>query len=377
MRRLALRTRLTVLYGGLFLIAGAASLAVIYLRVQQRLEAELRGDAESRIEVLREQAAAEGGTTITGPDGSILSIDELVDQAQADRVAVKDAALDALLVRGGIVVVVIGVIAAAIGWCVAGRGLRPLHAITETAERIASARGIDRDLSERIALTGRDDDIKRLADSFDAMLDSLNQAFHGQRQFVAGASHELRTPLALQRALIELEMTRPGATPESRHFAESLLRTTDRHSRLIDRLLFLADSENEVEHPVPVDLHDVAASVLASIPDADVHDLTIGSSLGPATALGDPILLEQLVRNLVENAVRHNVPGGWSSITTSTDAGRAVLRFVNSGPRVAQHDVDGLCEPFRRNRATPPTSGTHIGRATGRERVHRIHNNSG
>jgi signal transduction histidine kinase len=352
MNSLGLRGRLTVLYGGLFLVAGAVILALLYLVVQGRLEQELGSEAaDDRIAMVRQEAAESGRDTVTLPDGSTVPVEELAAQIQQGREDIKDAALDTLLVQGSLVVLGIGLAAGATGWIVAGRGLRPLHAITGTAERIANARGPERDLSERIAMTGRTDDIKRLADSFDAMLKSLDSAFDVQRRFVANASHELRTPLALERALIELEITKPSAPAGTVHFGQTLLELNQKNSALVEKLLLLADSANPVESPVRVDLADLARDAIAVVTTATDRGIEVRSDLRPAPTTGDPVLLEQLVRNLVENALHHNADGGWASVSTAVVGDVAELRVTNTGPRVLPHEVDGLFEPFRRNRA--------------------------
>ncbi|MFI9485903.1 sensor histidine kinase [Promicromonospora sp. NPDC052451] len=352
MTGLGLRGRLTVLYGTLFLVAGAAILGLLYLVVQDRLEAELGSEAaDDRLALVRQEAAASGRDTVTLPDGSAVPVEEIAAQIQQGREDIKDAALDSLLVQGSLVVLAVGLAAGATGWVVAGRGLRPLHAITRTAERIANARGPERDLSERLALTGPRDDIRRLADSFDAMLTSLDAAFDAQRRFVANASHELRTPLALERTLIELEITKPAVPGETAHLGRTLLELNEKSSALVDRLLVLADSANPVEHPVRVDLADLAGAAVAAVTGAQQHGIEIRTDLRPAPATGDPVLLEQLVRNLVENALVHNVDGGWAAVSTDTEGDATVVCVSNTGPRVLPHEVDGLFEPFRRHRA--------------------------
>jgi hypothetical protein len=181
----SLRGRLTLLYGGLILAAGALILAGIYLVVGQRLDQELGSDStDERISALRERADASGDSTITLPDGTTVELDVLVDQLQRDRTAIKDAAMNSILTQGGIVVAAVAVIAGAGGWIIAGRGLRPLDLMTATAERIAGSRGPRRNLHERIgpqhqegsagpspARRGRRaDEVRRLTDAFDAML---------------------------------------------------------------------------------------------------------------------------------------------------------------------------------------------------------------
>jgi nitrate/nitrite-specific signal transduction histidine kinase len=172
--------------------------------------------------------------------------------------AFRQQTLDSLLTQGGLALLLVGVAAVGFGWLMADRVLRPLHRITDTAARIAAAGAADRGLAERIAMTGPRDEIKTLADTFDSMLERLDRSFDGQRRFVANASHELRTTAGDQPALIELAVTRPDASTDTRQLGESLLSINARHERLIDGLLMLADSENAVTERTAVDLADVA-----------------------------------------------------------------------------------------------------------------------
>jgi signal transduction histidine kinase len=208
----------------------------------------------------------------------------------------------------------------------------------------ASARA-DRGLHERIALAGPRDEIKELADTFDDMLERLDRSFDGQRRFVANASHELRTPLAINRALVEVAVSRANASADIQQLGDTLLAVNARHERLIDGLLVLADSETEVTDASDVDLRDVAAHVLDQ---CAADGLAVRRELGPAPTHGDPVLLERLVQNLVENAVRHNVSGGWLSVSSRVGAGHAELTVTNTGPAVAPYDIDAIFEPFRR-----------------------------
>jgi signal transduction histidine kinase len=349
-KRLTIRLRLTVLYGGLLLAAGAVLLAVTYLLVERRLP-----DA--------------GGFMVTARDPGPPAVAPALPPAGSpfeDIQRYRVAALNQLLVAGGIALGVVTVVAVAFGWLLAGRALAPVQRITETARRIGAG---GTGLHERIALTGPDDEVKELADTFDTMLARLDHAFDGQRRFVANASHELRTPLAINRALIEVTVTRPEISADARALGEALLTVNARHERLIDGLLTLADSESEVTEQSPVDLAEVAAHVLdLAAPAAREAAVTVQPAvLEPAPVAGDPVLLERMVHNLVENAVRHNV-SGWLSVSTGcsggTDGtggadGSARLVVTNTGPVVPGYEIESLFEPFRR--AAQRTAGADRG----------------
>jgi len=325
MKRLTIRARLTLLYTALFTAAGAVLLGVTYVLVERQLPG---GQPMLGFAVQGEVPSAE--------------VDQLNQVFTKQVSQVRTTALTTLLTQGGVALLVILAAAAAISWLIAGRALQPLQQITDTAARIAQD---GRGLHERIALDGPRDEVKRLADTFDQMLTRLDHSFDGQRRFVANASHELRTPLALNRALVELAITRPDASADARQLGDALLRVNERHERLIDGLLVLADSETELTERSPMDLADVAAHVLETLP---CQDLRVTRLLEPASCTGDPVLLERLVSNLVENGLKHNVSPGWLRVETSTVDGRAQLVVTNSGPVVPKYDLETIFLPFRR-----------------------------
>ncbi len=344
-----IRLRLTILYGGLFFLAGAVLLTVMYLLVKQNLDNRLAGKA-----IMTFQSAGRAGGPPTNPqeptvrliDGRIVSLPAASDALFQEQAAIRDSTLDSLLWEGGIALVGIGFVAVGFGWLMSERALRPVHQITATARRVAAATSAHRGLSERIALGGPTDELKELADTFDDMLERLDRSFDGQRRFVANASHELRTPLAINRALAEVVATRPEASADARRLAESVLSVNERNERLIEGLLTLAESENELTERVPVDLRAIGEHVLAR---TDLQGITCTSrDLASAPVQGDRLLLERLTQNLVDNAVRHNRPGGWLSVATRTDNGCAVLTVSNTGKPVAPYELDRLFEPFRR-----------------------------
>ncbi|WP_223297460.1 sensor histidine kinase [Catenulispora acidiphila] len=277
---------------------------------------------------------------------------------QAGSFLSKDAVLDQLLVQGGLALGAVAVAATGLAWLTAGRMLRPLHRITATAGRIAGAPAADRGLHERIALNGPADEVKELADTFDLMLSRLDQSFDSQRRFIGNASHELRTPLGLNQALIELALQRTDTTPEMRRLGETLLEVNSRHERLIDGLLVLARSEGEPGQGSFVDLADIAEHVVEQTPAGDVE---VTCAVEEAPAIGNPVLLERLVQNLVENGIRYNIRHrGWVRVTTGTAAdGSTRLQVSNTGPIVPRHEIPTLFEPFRRLGGERPSGRSH------------------
>jgi signal transduction histidine kinase len=342
--RLTIRARLTLVYGLLFLLAGAALLGVTYVLVSQQLASGTHLTVSQASPgsglVSPESGAPPSGSAPPPAAGSPTMENTIVGETRRN-------ALTALLTQGGIALGVVGAAAVAIGWLLAGGVLQPLNRITETARRIADAPAADHGLHERIALDGPHDEVKRLADTFDVMLERLDHSFDGQRRFIANASHELRTPLTLNRALLEVAIHRQTASPEVHQLGETLLDINARHERLIDGLLLLARSEREVTERSWLDLADIVEHVVAQVPPGPV---TVQTELDEAPATGNPVLLERLVQNLVDNGVRHNVPdGGWVHLTSGTQPDRsAVLQVSNTGPVVPRYEIPSLFEPFRR-----------------------------
>jgi signal transduction histidine kinase len=236
------------------------------------------------------------------------------------------------------------------GWVVAGRLLRPLRAITATARDISATR-----LHRRLGPTGRTAEFAELAETLDRLFARLEAAFAAQRRFVAHASHELRTPLTAQRALLQVALADPAASMDSlRTACQEVLAVGASEERLIESLLTLARGEQGVEQREPLDLARVAGNVLADRPTGTV---TISASLQPAPTSGDPRLVESLVANLVDNAERHNTPGGWVQVGTGTTEGRASIVVSNGGPVVPATDVGRLFEPFQQLSGRPVGNG--------------------
>ena len=352
--RPTIRARLTLIYGGMFLVGGIVLLALTYFMVKDNVARQNTPVRQTLIQgSVPAQFDARYAATLDGRALELQRVtpDTLITAGQAQRVLVAARSgyqrdtLNSLLTRGGVALGVVTVAAVGLGWLFAGRALRPVHQITETARRVSHSQN----LTERIAYEGPRDDVKELADTFDTMLGRLARAFDGQQRFVANASHELRTPLAINRTLLDVALRRSDATEDVKRLGESLLVVNGRHERLIDGLLTLAGSENTVVDAIPLDLSVVAGHVLdQATAEATARDITVGRDLRDAPTAGDPVLVERLVQNLVENAIRHNHDGGELTVTTRARDGEAELVVTNTGPVVPPYEVETIFEPFRR-----------------------------
>jgi signal transduction histidine kinase len=369
---LSVRLKLTLLYGGLFLLAGAGLLAVNYALVRSQLElpfgvriearrAGLPGVAAEGPGLLIVRApAGEGEDTFIASAPSPESVQAVRQEAEAVRRELQAATLQQLLAQSGIALALMALVSVGLGWLVAGRVLRPLAAITATARRLEGST-----LHERINLQGPQDELKELADTFDQMLGRLDAAFETQRRFVANASHELRTPLAIARTEVDVALADPGTgAAELRAMAGRVLEANQRSERLIEGLLTLARSERQLRAGEPLDLALAAAdAVSVAAPEVERLGLRVSRVLGAAPVTGDRALLERLVANLVENAVRHNRPGGWVEVDTGRAGPLAVVRVANGGPSIPPDQVGTLFEPFRR--LNPDRTGSARGAGLG------------
>jgi signal transduction histidine kinase len=267
-----------------------------------------------------------------------------------------------LLVNSGIALAIVAVLALLAGWLVAGRMLRPIRTITRTARRISST-----SLHERLALDGPQDELKELGDTLDDLFGRLDAAFEAQRQFVANASHELRAPLTRQRALIQVALADPDANLTSLRAAHERVLASEQHlEQMIDALLTLTRGQAGLQRREHLDLAALASkALLARESEAAGRDLDICATLATAPAVGDPRLLERLIANLVDNAIRHNIPRGHVEITTGTRQERAFLAVANSGPTIPPEEVPRLLQPFQRLHGTRTNhaSGNGLGLA--------------
>jgi signal transduction histidine kinase len=402
------RLRLTALYGGLFLLSGVALVAVTYVLFERateyktphlpavphtpaighlQLSAPLAGTAPAGQSVVQlfqhphqlAQAQQELGQAqqelakappqlLVGLPTQLARVQHQVTQAQhqleqdqrqlaqavhqlaqVGPVQAAQRASDSheLLVNSGIALAIVAVLALLAGWLVAGRMLRPIRTITRTARRISST-----SLHERLALDGPPDELKELGDTLDDLFGRLDAAFEAQRRFVANASHELRAPLTRQRALIQVALADPDADFSSLRAAHERVLASEQHlEQMIDGLLALTRGQAGLDRREHLDLATIAAkALLAREQEAAELELEVNAQLAPAPIAGDPRLLERLIANLLDNAIRHNVTGGHVEITTGARHQHAFLVVTNSGPTILPEEVPRLLQPFQRLR---------------------------
>jgi len=336
-RRLTIRSSLTVLYGAAFLVSGVGLLTAVYLQVAHALPEAHTVDSY-------------GVPFVKGSEA--YTKNQLFAQQ-------RDDVLHRLVVGSALALSVSLLVAGVLGWILARRVLRPLRIITATTQGIS-----EENLHQRLALPGRQDEVKELGDTIDGLLARLESAFDAQRSFVANASHELRTPLTLTRATLQVALADPNITVDSLRAACDEALDAGRHQeQLIDALLTLARSQHGLDHREPVELTAIAARV-ATAHQAAAANLAVrlDTALQTASVLGDAQLMERMISNLAHNAVHYNHPGGIVHVATGVDEHTAWISVTNTGPLVAPDQIARLLQPFQRN------SG---------ERVHRDHEGLG
>ncbi|GLW07487.1 hypothetical protein Misp01_26170 [Microtetraspora sp. NBRC 13810] len=330
----SIRLRFALACGGVFLVAGLAVLGGVAVIVRQSLEPRDGLRAPSWIKVA-------GRVVPTYTDQYYIAQQRV---AQVRRIYQADTVRN-VLVTGSLVLVAGGGLAMLGGWRVARWAMRPIGPIIGDARRVAQSH----DLAGRIPYQGQDDEIRELVDVVNVIFGRLARSFDGQRRFIANASHELRTPLTINRTLVDVAVRRPDATDDVKRLGESLLLVNTRHERLIDSLLALAEGEQAIVDRRPFDLADVTEHVLdLAAEEAAEHEVVFHRLLDPAPTSGEPVLVERLVQNLVENAIRHNNAGGQVWVTTRHRAERVELVVANTGLPVPAYEIETIFEPFRR-----------------------------
>jgi signal transduction histidine kinase len=345
--RRQLRLRLTLIYTFMFIVAG-----IVLVAITDGLET--RGNSPSRpaLAAVKQRAQFEEACRKALSVPGVASANTVAKckasfsaGAAAGAAFQKYADRQNLYLYSGLALAIMALVSAILGWVIAGRALRPVHAVTEAARRASES-----NLTERVGLAGPMDELKELADTFDAMLERLSTSFSSQRRFVANASHELRTPLTVMQTSIEVTLAKPDRTPEQlEQMAADVRQAANRAEGLIEALLTLARSDAGIARSEPVDLAVIAEDALdAAAPAIKSRRLQVAGDVAEATSAGDPVLIERMVANLVDNAARHNVPGGWIRVSTGVRGDRVFVEVSNSGARVPDGLAADLFEPFRR-----------------------------
>ena len=347
--RPTLRVRMALLYGGLVLLVGVSLLFTCVILIGRAIDQAPIYDLKN-------------GAHVVNSKGKRIPFDPTSATKDA-----KNSAIHYLFTTGSLYFAVIVVIAATGGYLLAKQALRPIARLTQTAQALSTDT-----LDQRINLGGPDDELRELADTFDDMLGRLDQAFDSQRLFVANASHELRTPLSVILTELEVTLSDPHAPAEElRRMGSVVAGAAERAQRLVNSLLTLARLQavggaGELEVIEPVDLARLVPGALSAVAaEAEEKGIRIETEVEEAVTAGDPRLLERLIGNLVENAIRHNVANGWLRITTGQTNDKVWLHVANGGAVIPGGDVDRLFEPFRRGaeKARTATRGAGLGLA--------------
>jgi signal transduction histidine kinase len=345
-----IRLRLTALYGTLFLTSGAALLAITYALAAHHYSSGFfiangkKGVIAARVTVGIKTAPAlpgQPGKGVVSPPLPVIGAKPSPKQVLAAADAQASAADSQLLADSAVALAAMAVLSIWLGWLMAGRALRPLRAMADAAHDIGAT-----SLHRRLALTGPNDEITQLGNSFDALLERLEAAFDAQRRFVANASHELRTPLTYERTLLEVALADPAADEDTlRAACKEALAVGEQQEQLIDALLTLSRTQRGLEERHGVDLASITRDALRTVAR---NGVTIEAKLAQAPASGDPRLIERLVANLLDNAVHHNVPHGRVTVSTDRTDANAVLTVANTGPVIAPNEIERLFQPFQR-----------------------------
>lgn len=290
------------------------------------------------------------GFEVAGPNHTeeplVIAVDDPSVLDSEVRIAVDNRGdfLSLLLNVSIVSLLVLVVFSAVAAWLLAGRMLKPLTAVNRAAKLAAEGK-----LDHRVGISGPNDEITELAETFDQMLENIERSVAAQRRFAANASHELRTPLAATRTMLDVALSKPG--PIDRSVLLKLQEVNERSIRTVESLLDLAELEAGTAKPVDCDLAAIVATVLDESQDAIAErGLRVDSRLAPTPAFGDERLYHQLAQNLILNAIQHNVDGGEIEIETRVIAGdllRCELRVRNSGEPIASAQIEQLTEPFK------------------------------
>jgi signal transduction histidine kinase len=349
------RVRLTALYGVMFLVSGALLLAIA-----------------SGVAVVRSSVMASPSPAAIAPGTGLAKAQQRIHQLQAQVMNLQSQVAGQpgqgslsrnLTIASLFALVIMTIVAVALGWLVAGRALRPVRVMTAAAQRIS-----EENLDERLAIRGPRDELKELGDTIDGLLERLEMAFNAQRRFAVNASHELRTPLTTMRASLDVALAKPEpAPPQTVALATRLRAELDKVDRLLEAFFILARAQHRSlpgQAILPLD-YLTANALTEQAAAISERKLTVEETSAPGGAwvAGSQALISRMVENVIQNAVCHNTDGGWIRIASRTADGQASLVVENGGPVLEQDQVRELAQPFRRIGAdrTSSAEGSGLG----------------
>lgn len=315
----SIRFRLSVQYSAVVFGLGGALLGVIYLAIQRQLKAQT---------MTRHILT---GQVVLLDDGRRVIIPQLQElEVRAIESVFNELVLEEVARFTVIALVILFLLSLVVGWVMSGRVLKPVGEITDVAREIEAS-----DLSRRIALQGPDDELTRLADTFDAMLERLDRAFTSQRRFLADTSHDLRTPLAVIRTNVELVADDPeaGISDWSRA-GEVIRRNVVKMSEMIDGLLATARLQTGRAQAVTLDLADLVSAKAADFESIGTG-ITVETTTTSALVNGVEVALDRALTNLMDNAGKVAPPGSTIRVGAGTVNGWAWMAVEDEGPGIA------------------------------------------
>ena len=324
----SIRFRLSVQYSAVVFGLGGAILGLVYWALQRNLRSQTM------------MTHIQTGQRIVLNDGQLVVMPEFREiEVRAIESIYNEVVLNEVARFTLIALVALFLLSLVVGWVMSGRVLKPVKEITSVAREIQAS-----DLSRRIALEGPDDELTRLADTFDGMLDRLDNAFSSQRQFLADTSHDLRTPLAVIQANVELVADDANSSiDEWREAGGIVRRNTDKMSKMIDGLLAAARLQTGKAQSVSLDLAEMVESKATEFtPLAADRGITVRAVVSPAVVQGVEIPLDRALSNLLDNAQRVAPRGTTVRLGSGSLEGWVWMAVQDQGPGLPAEQEDRI-----------------------------------
>ncbi|WRS29275.1 HAMP domain-containing sensor histidine kinase [Actinomycetaceae bacterium MB13-C1-2] len=351
--RLTIRGRLTLAFSVIFALVGTLMVVATYFFMRYVPHYGLMREVGTVVSFETEELS---------PLSIVRTPDDDAIQSEWSTFVIQDATtlLNVQLLISLVFLVVLICAGAVASWFIAGRILQPINTLSQVAKDASEG-----NLKQRVELDGPDDEVRRLGATFDHMLTRLDAAFESHKRFAAGASHQLQTPLAATRTMIDVASSDPSPSVEGLQETLSRVRQMNERSiETVDALLDLTAIEYRSDNVEEVDLGVLVGGAL-SVVAAESADrgITITSDIAPdSRTFANPVLIEQMLVNLLQNAVRHNHDGGSIEVRLTADT-CPKLHISNTGEKVDPARVEQLTEPFSRGRDQAAKTGHGLGLA--------------